>query len=271
MNLVFNGTIELLSPLAHNSDESLGTDTKYRRIGIIYDGKVIRVPVYSGNAFRGKLRRVAAKQFFDLLEFGKESMSDVLYYTCFTGGALKKGSSQDYIEIGTKRELREKMPFLSLFGTALQNQIPEGKLKIGIGVPISKETAHMTGIESTLSIWEMLDEIFYTRRDDLEDKEDGKPEEAHQMKYSIEVLIPGVVLKHKMSASNLTEVETACFGYMMQEFMMQSSLGGKSGTGHGNICFSYTPEFPDSKPYLDYIAENKSIITEYIQGIERKL
>lgn len=271
--VVYDGTISTLSPLAHNSDESLGVDTKFRRIQTIHDSKAIKVPVYSGNAFRGILRRLAAKQFCDLLDLGKESISDRLYYTFFTGGALQKGSSQDYIEVGKKREMREKIPFLSLFGTALQNQIIAGKLEIGLGIPCAKETEHMTGTPSELTIWEFLDEVFYVRKDDREDKQDEKKKDdaAQQMKYTIEVLIPGVVMQHRIVANYCSPVELACLGHAMQAMTASGILGGKSGTGHGRVKYDYAPEFENPKPYLDYVTKNKESILEYIRGMEGKI
>ncbi len=269
----YSGKLTTLSPIAHNSDESLGTDTKFRRMQIVHNGKTIRIPVYSGNAFRGILRRIAAKQYCDLLGMGKESISDSLYYTFFTGGALKKGSSQNFIEVGQKREMREMIPFLSLFGTALQNQIIAGKMEIGIGIPIAKETVDMTGIESDLTIWELLDEVFYTRRDDLEDpkEEKKKDDSAHQMKYNIEVLIPGVVLSHSITTNYCNEIEHSCLGHAMSAMQKQGILGGKSGTGHGKVNFDYSPKFASPKKYLDYMAKNKAKITEYVKKMEGSL
>jgi len=273
MTTKYDGTITTLSPLAHNSDESLGTDTKFRRIQIIHDGKTIRIPVYSGNAFRGILRRLAARQFCELLEIKKESMSDTLYYTWFTGGALQKGSAQNHIEVVRKRELRENIPFLSLFGSAVSNQIIAGKLHIGMGIPIAKETKEMTSVSSDLTIWEMLDEIFYTRRDDLEDPNDEKKktDAAHQMKYTIEVLIPGVVLKHAIVLNCGNKIEYSCLGYVMEAMFGQGVLGGKGGTGHGKVKFAYDPEFAASKEYIEYVKANKGKILDFVKKMESEI
>jgi len=259
----YRGKIRLLSPLSHNADETLGTDTKFRRINSVWNGSSIRIPVYSGNAFRGILRRIAAKQFCDLLGLKKETISDRLYYTWFTGGMLQKGSSQDYIEVGQKREVRETIPFLSIFGCALQNQILGGKMDIGMAIPIAKETEHMTGIESTMTIWEMVDEIFYTRRDDLEDPKEQK-EQAQQMKYSGEVLVPGTELSHNIALSQVSDIEISCFHHAMSEMVSIGVLGGKSSVGHGQVKFDYGEAFDKSQAYLDYVAANKQKMLDYV-------
>lgn len=258
---VFSGIITLLSPLAHNSDESCGTDTKFRRMKILHDGKTLQIPIYSGNALRGILRRLIAKDFFERI--GIEKLSDKLYYTFFCGGSLEKGSSQDYIEVGKKLELRETIPFISLFGSAIHNQIMQGKLQVGMAVPIAKETEKMTKKESTKSIWELTDEIFYTRRDDLEDKENDS--QVQQMKYNIEVLISGTQLFHEFVLQDVNEVELSCFGHVIDLWKSDPILGGKAGTGHGKVELAYMPEFPNSKIYLDFLNENKDKIKEYIE------
>lgn len=293
-SIKFTGKIKLLSPMAHNSDENVGTDTKFRRIGIVFENKVIRIPDYSGNAFRGILRRIAAKQFCDLLGIKKEEISLAMYYTFFVGGSLKKGSAQNFIEVGQKREMRKMVPFLSLWGTALQNQIIAGKMDIGIAWPICRETAHLTGIESAMTIWEITDEIFYTRRDDLEDakfvgaekKEEKsadlfeeepdkkkKPEkkEAQQMKYTIECLVPGVELYHTICLNMVDEIEESCFGYAIREFTKDGKLGGKSGTGHGQCAYDYSPAWPEPTAYIDYVRQNKDEIIKYVEKIGGKL
>jgi hypothetical protein len=268
----WEGIVTVKSPMSHNSDESMGTDTKFRRVGLLHNGKVVRIPVYSGNAFRGIFRRIAAKQFCDLIGLGVQSMSDALYYTFFCGGALQKGSAQSYIEIGKKREMREMIPFLSLLGAAVVNSIIPGKLEIGVMMPVCAETVGMTGIASDVSVWSLLDEVFYTRRDDREDKEKREKDEgAQQMKYQGEILIPGTQLKHKIAAHGCNEVELACFGYAIRAMVEKGVLGGKSGVGHGQVQCDYKPVWPEAKPYLDYIDGNKAKISEYVQGMEKAL
>ena len=266
----FDGTITALSPIAHNSDESCGTDTKFRRMKIFYNEQDYQIPFYSGNAFRGILRRIAARQFVDAI--GLVEMSDKLYYTFFTGGSLQKGAAQNYIEIGKKRDLRENIPFLSIFGTALGNQIIAGKLKVDCAFPIAKETQALTGKSSSRSVYELTEEIFYTRRDDLEDKEkvEGK-QQAQQMKYNIEVLAAGVELSHGFSLECVNNIEAGCFVTAVKRMQEKGIIGGKSSAGHGKVKMEYCPEWPDENYYLDYVKENKTKIIEFVKKLEASL
>jgi hypothetical protein len=262
----WRGTITLLSPLSHNDDVTLGTDAKFRRLTMLVDGRPEKVPVYSGNACRGILRRLAARDYLDRL--GIEKVPDALYYCLFCGGALQKGSTQDKLDIGGKRKLREMVPFLSLFGTAYANQIMPGKLNVGMAVPVARETAAFTGRECALSVWDMLTEVFYTRRDDLEDKaERGDDDQATQMKYSVECLTPGTVLVHEFVVEDGSEIELSCFGHLMRLFEANPILGGRSAIGHGKVQLAYEPAWPDPAPYLAAIEERREEMKQFVEGM----
>lgn len=268
----WNGAITVRTPLAHNSDENLGTDTKFRRLKIQTPEGDAMIPVYSGNAFRGRLRRLAASDFLERLGIGGQNesrISDKLYYCMFSGGALQKGSTSNYIDIGAKRELRAHIPFLSLFGTAFHNQMLQGKLAVGMGIPVTRETATMTGIPSHTSVWDIVDEVFYTRRDDLEDK--GKGEDPHQMRYTVECLTPGAVMAHEFILTHATDVETSCFGAIMRKFAEEPLLGGKSGIGHGRVSYQYDGEWPSDAPYYEWIRDESDNITKYVRELEARL
>jgi len=269
----WSGSITLLSPLSHNGDEAMGVDAKFRRIAInsAVDNKRVDMPVYSGNAFRGILRRIAAAQYLRLLGILEpQSLGQRLYYLFFSGGSLDKGSDGSYLDIQTDKRLREMAPFMSLFGGAQGNRIHSGKLGIGLAMPVCREAAAYTGWSSERSYFEMLDEIFYTRRDDYADKPDPtniaeKPEikqAAQQMRYTVECLIPGTVLDHSIHLKLPTEVELACWGAIWKEFSESPILGGISARGHGKVMLDYKPEFPDPEPYYKYIEGRRAEILE---------
>ena len=262
----WSGIITCLSPLSHNDDINLGTDTKYRRMKMQTQDGIEDIPIYSGNAYRGILRRIAAADFLEKIEASK--ISDALYYTYFAGGALQKGSSQGGIEVGMKREVRTNIPFLSLFGTAYQNQVMPGKLNVGIGIPISRETEIFTGIQSEKSIWDIMVEIFYTRRDDLEDKE---TEQKEQMKYTVECLSAGTTLQHEFTLDNASDIELSCFGAIMVKLNEDPVLGGKSSVGHGKVRLEYAQEWPDPDEYYSYLDKNKSEIQKFVKQMDGNL
>jgi hypothetical protein len=272
MMLQLTGTITCLSPLSHNSDEAVGTDTKFRRTKLQTPSGPQLIPVYSGNAFRGKLRRIAALDFLERIGItldGDNKISDRLYFTMFSGGSLQKGSSSGgKLDIGFKRELREHIPFLSLFGTAVSNQMIQGKLSVGIAVPVAVEICPN---ESDRSVWDLVEEIFYTRRDDLENPETPNNDDPQQMKYSGECLSAGTTLKHEFLLNNANDVETSCFGAIMQRFLENPVLGGRSGIGHGKVKLDYKPKWPDGSIYDKHIKTHSEKIYSYMRDVERIL
>lgn len=264
-----NGFITVVSALIHGADEKLGTTVEFRREPMIYNGETEMIPVLSGNAIRGKLRRVAANDFLEKIGMEKGSIPQKLYYMFFSGGSLEKGSKQDYIEIGSKRELRKMIPFLSLFGCSFKNQVMEGKMRVGKGIPVAKETVEYTGENSNLSVWELVSKTFYTRRDDLEDKvvdEKKKEDEtAQQMKFEIETLIAGTRLSHSFELMDCSEVEEACFYAMLHKFNESPHFGGMASKGHGLVNIGYILKSPDK--YHEYLEANKDKIKAYIERI----
>lgn len=268
----WNGMITVLTPLAHNSDESLGVDTKFRRIKIRTPEGDAMIPVYSGNAFRGRLRRLAAADFLERIGIGGTNgskISDKLYYCMFSGGSLQKGSTSGYIDVGAKRELRANIPFLSIFGTAFHNQMLAGKLSVGMGIPVVRETAMLTGVPAGASVWDIVDEVFYTRRDDLEDKQNR--DEPQQMRYTVECMTPGAIMAHEFLLTHADELETSCFGAIMRKFDEEPLLGGKGGIGHGRIRYQYDAEWPSDAAYTEWITAEAANITTYVRELEARL
>lgn len=270
-----NLDLVLLSPLMHFSDERLGTMQIARTLKFEYEGEFLEIPVFSGNALRGQLRRLAMSEYLDRIGISDEGISLKLYYLLFTGGALTGGSR--FTEIGQKREMRKMCPPLSLFGSAIGDQIPEGKLKVGILKPVCKETAAYTGIESELSIYDMIGETFYVRSDSLKYTNSNiniNDEEKHknpvQMKYEMQGLSIGTRLTGYLCIENSNEVEEACLNSIMDRFKEKPFIGGKSGTGHGEVKIDWKNS-NDVNIYYDYLEENKEEMKKWLKDIEEKL
>jgi len=268
--------LKLKSPLCHFGDERMGTMQVLRTMKFLYGDKYIDVPVYSGNAMRGILRRYAMKHYIDMLEL-PDGISTKLFYMLFSGGAITSGSRYEKIE--EKREMRKKCPPLALFGTAIGDQITEGKLKCGILKPICKELNDYNNTKSDISIYDMLEDIFYTRRDDLKSqskikvknkeikvkkdgKEDKKKENPVQMKYEIQAISTGSILEGRIIIENENEIEKACLFSTLNQLDKIPYIGGKSATGHGEIELNYSREGFDI--YNEYIKNNKNDILEWL-------
>ncbi len=256
----YNVSMILQSPLSHNDEQALSTTTPFRKMKIMVDGDPMDVPVYTGNAFRGVLRREAAKDFIEKL--GIKELSDRQYHILYAGGMLEKGASGDVL-VAQRREYRKFIPYISLFGGSVGNAVIEGRLEVGMLYPICKETAKYTGVESDKSCYELLQPIFYTHRDDREDLED----QTIQMKYEVECLIPGTELKTNIIVKVDTGIELSVFGATMRRWLKMPMIGGKNAVGHGLMDAHIQPELPEAKPYYDYLEEHKDEILKFIAGI----
>lgn len=263
----WRGTVTLLAPMSHNDEVTLSTETKFRRMAYTIEGRKVEIPVYSGNAYRGRLRRLAMRRYLDAL--GVTECSPKLHYLLHAGGSLEKGSKQTADPVGARREVRRLIPPLSLFGTALESYLVSGKLQVGIALPICRELVPYTEQPSDRSIWDCLTTVFYTRRDDLEDK----PEEApvQQMKYQIEVLVPGTVLQHTFALLDASAIEASCFGDLMRAFEAEPLLGGMAAKGHGRVHVAYEPAWPDPTPYREWLSTAREECRQFLDRLERLL
>lgn len=260
----------LKTPLLHFGDERMGTMQVTRTMKYKYNDKYIDVPVFSGNAFRGELRRIAMNDYLQVLGIENEGISAKLYYTLFTGGTLTSGSR--FTEIAKKREMRKMCPPLSLFGTAIGDQIPEGKLKVSIFKPICKELNEYNNKQSQISFYEMLQDIFYTRRDDLKSKDinitdETKNENAQQMKYEAQGLSAGTILEGNIVIENSNEIEEACLYSILENLKKLPYIGGKSATGHGEIEIIQDKN-GETEKYYQYLEENKEEIRNWLREVE---
>lgn len=275
-NVKLDIRMRLLSPLAHFGDERMGTMQLMRTTKIRHNGEFIDIPVYSGNAFRGILRRRIMRDYLERIDIADEQISKNLYYMLFTGGALTSGSR--YEEVGDRRKMRKMCPPLALLGTAIGSQIPQGKMKSPLFMPVCKETEEYTGIKEDLSFYDMLEEVFYTRRDDLKSIEsivaddEKKDEKANptQMKYEMQCLSTGTVLIGTLVVERATKVEEACLHQGLKLIEEIPYIGGKSSAGHGEIAINYG-ELEPVDTYFEYLKEYKKDMRGWVREIEGSL
>jgi len=275
-NIKLEINMKLLSPLSHFGDERLGTMQIMRTNKFLYNDEFIDIPVYSGNAFRGQLRRIMMRDYLDKLDITGEGISEKLYYTLFTGGSLVGGSR--YEEVGDRLHLRAMCPPLAILGTALGDQILQGKMKSAIFIPICKETTDYTGKENDTSFYDMLEDIFYTRKDDLKsvtyniqnEEEKKKKDNPVQMKYEQQCLSAGTELTGTIVIENCNQVEESLINATLKKLEEVPFIGGKSSAGHGKVDLEYR-DLEDVDTYYNYLAENKEEIRDWIRKVEKEL
>lgn len=235
---------KLVSPLSHIGS-SEGIDSYLNTQYMVVNGKVEEVFVYSGNAIRGALRDAGAEYFLK-----DKAVNNNLFYLLFSGGSI---SGDQKTDIGKSREIRNKIPLISIFGGGIGTMILAGKLKVSDGYPICKETENFIPVTNTLSWRQLTSERSFTRFDDsknfdkqkfmqeppLEAKIKKQGEASTQMRYTCEVLNSGSEIYATIDTVNLTEIEMGCLISAMKQLCEYPYLGGKSNIGMGKFSVIY--------------------------------
>ncbi len=269
----FQGTVTALSSIAHNGGESFGVTSLFRREKFVQpDGSVQSVPILSGNAMRGLLRDRGMEFMMRELDIGKNRpLSLEAFYFLFSGGALSSTGKRG-IDIDYARRIKELIPLIGVFGSATGNTMIEGKAKIGKMILMCAETQHILpeSIRNphALSFWEYLQEEMSVRTDDAKKEryqplltgetqaqltmqsladtkrsKEGKPQddtgEHQQMRYFVETIAAGASFYWKIVLDEVTDLEFEAFVSTLIEFSRKPYVGGKSGTGLGEVAVSF--------------------------------
>ena len=279
--LKIRGQIKLLTQLVHHGDEKTGSTPVLRTMTMWSEAlqKHVRIPLVSGNAVRGMLRRRLMRDMLDRLGLDEQN-TPKLHHALFSGGLLESTEeTTGEVDIAFRKLVRDTIPPIGLFGTAIGNQMIQGSLLVEHAVPVARETSFMA--EAGIALVEPDDERwkypvrtftdidFHTRRDDLRTERD-EDEQAVQMKVEYEVLIPGTLLMHGFELKYATDVEQSCFGHMLNLWNELPVLAGKSATGNGRVAFHYEP-WPDASLYLRYVEDHQQEMRDVLGMIAKRL
>jgi CRISPR/Cas system CSM-associated protein Csm3 (group 7 of RAMP superfamily) len=225
----------------------------------------ITIPVIPGNSLRGHARRCLMNYVFEKL-YGLEYqklIKDTVYYTFFNGGMLT--SSDGFINIEEKVNLRKQLPFLSIFGAMLGKEDLPGKMDFQFALLDCNETNSNNGRDGM----SYLKEYFMTRRDDFEGlKEEAtlkKMSSAIQMIYSALCIEIGSVFNWSINKKYMTEIESSFFDLMLKELMSDGKIGGMARAGYGEISYEFINGYVLKPDVAEkFIEANKDQIKKYI-------
>ena len=274
--LRFKGNLTALSPIHHGGSEDYGTTKLILTLPTVIinpltnNEEIDNIPAIHGNAIRGYLRRLIMDDFLTQLDYELDSKK--VYHFLFTGGILEALDSKDKgaINLTLKKQIRELIPPISLVGSALGNQMIQGKLKVGMGDIVCAETKHYITdyADYDFSAYNLKGSDFGTRLDDLKEGKTEEDEQAHQMKYEFETLIRGTKFTHEFILEDCNSIEKACFRRMMSLWEERPYLGGKSGTGYGKVRLDYQSidDLTDIS-YLNYLHDRKEEISNLLDEL----
>lgn len=268
------GIITALSPIQHGGDEKTGSTPVLRSL-THWDsatGKHVRLPIFSGNAIRGILRRLVMRDMVDRL--GYEVKSPKMHHALYTGGVLEgTDESAGFIDLAFRTQVRDAITPLALLGSAVGNQMIMGCLKVDHAIPICREYASLLGhIEDPRkehSVRTFTDISFATRRDDLR-AERQADEQAQQMKIEFETFISGTAFTHCFTLTYASELEASCLGHTMSLWEGLPYIGGKSSSGYGHVALDY-PSAPSPELYRAYLEQKGAEVREALDELGARL
>lgn len=263
------------SPLTH-AEETIETTQLFRREPVVQpDGQTVDVPIYSGNALRGMLRRATALRICDTLRFDDRSLPPLAFYLLFSGGYLD-GSDWAHRTLEVQR-LRTLLPSIALLGASWGARIIHGRLQVWRGEPVCLEMAHLPGHEGhdaysdgeVLSAHELLTEIAYTRRDDRAEQL-GDDQSPVQMRYQAEALVPGTRLIHGLTVQTRDPLMLGALVDAIRTCEAAQSLGGRSAIGHGRFAWTLGGQVDGDEwdqhrsEYIAHLASNRDEIADLL-------
>lgn len=247
---ILEGTCTALSSISHNGGERNGTIIQLRREKFVQpNGKVVEIPVISGNSIRGKLRDLAAIEILTRKDGVKVEVDADSFNLLFSGGSLESVGEKN-LDIEKVRQLRKDIPMISVLGCSIGNIILPGKVDVGKMIPICKETLHLIpekfhGDAEIKTIWEYCQVEMNTRKDDTKDENKREFIKAEcltaelkggQMMYHTETLVAGTRFYWKVCLRDTSDIETGAFLSTIQSWAGQSSqVGGNGRVGHGRL------------------------------------
>ena len=248
----------LKQPLSHIG-ESESTTTFLNTVRIMTQEGPKEVFAYTGNAIRGQWRDSGAAYLLDKLGV---MVPKTTFHLLFSGGSI---SGDQSVDVGAVKRLRSVLPFLSIFGGGVGNQILSGKMAMSFALPVCKETEDIIpkGIPAIdynaceISWRQLTGEIQFSRKDDAkgdlgekfivsgmgeqlllegmkEEKADDLGDPPTQMRYCVEYMIPGTQLWHTLTIT-CTELELGALVASIHQWAKNPILGGLSGKGFGAV------------------------------------
>jgi len=268
------GTFRLKSPLSHIG-ESIGTTSYLVQEPILQeDGTVEEVFSYSGNAWRGQLRDLAAAYLLEHL--GNVQIGVDTFHLLFGGGKI---GGEQVVNLEAARVFRKVIPLIAVWGGGVGNQIMPGKMRVGNSYPVCREAAPVLRWHGNdrISYRQLTTEKSFSRKDDAKDErltkfialpepmvqqvgllDDPAPkkgakkgkadgEVADQMRMTSELLIAGTQLETWIDLIDVTEVELGCLVSALDQFARSPHIGGQANKGHGLVELTYRIQWRDQK------------------------
>ena len=277
--------LRAVQPIAH-AEGTIGNATLAMRRKIrTPDGAILSVPIVTGDTMRHQLREAGAMALLDALGMlDAPGLTEAATRLLFNGGMLTAKGGGGGVRLHEFRTLAGLLPTLALFGGCCNAQLVPGQLEVTDALVIAEETRELVpswmldragGLHPARA---MLDEETRVRfdptrdpskvrlleagaRDAVERKATAR-EEAHEsgsdrdamatkstmLPRTCEVIVPGTLLAWSVTATTYDALQEDTFATVMGAFLRRPVVGGKRGTGHGELAPIAGNEVPIARP-----------------------
>lgn len=235
----WEGTATAVTSIVHG-DQALGTVTYLRRERFLMpDGTTDEIPVVSGNAWRGLLRRTAADLWWDAA--GRPPLTLAVAHAIWGGGALAKSTGAPLTGARLLR-LRSACPVIGLFGAAGGGRIIDGCVLVGKLIPACRETAHLLpdwlASDPLPTIWD-LTQIEQYRKAPADPTPAGPAStsdgSAPPARFGVETFIAGTRFHAWLAVEWPAPGERALLDEALAAYRASARVGGMARAGHGEI------------------------------------
>lgn len=288
VSIGWTGTITARSSIAHGG-ETRATITLLRREQIrLPDGRPLHVPLVSGNAVRGSLRRVGEELLRDVVHYEGQVPLAAAHVLRGGGGAITKTGTP--LTGARLRDVRSLVPQLAVFGGAVGRTV-DGALQVGKLMPHLAETAHLTGHDgpgvfgatqvetytvadegASSGFHELLPEIAVPLDGDgavdleaLESSARTAWLETGPMIYRVETFPAGTAFSMWLRLERTSDLAASFFADVLTEWMRRGRIGGRRAIGHGEFTADLTAD--RDVPAVDWREELTSRRDEVLDAI----
>ncbi len=249
--------MKLKAPLSHG-DPALSDDTgNFRALRKQHIVGVGDVPVVSGNAIRGVMRRLVMRHFLAAAGMAPDGYAnapghwDRIYAVMANGGTLT--GSEKSVQTQRLREVRAACPPLSLLGSALYTYMLPGMIAVMDAYPQCRELAEVGFTDpSSLGISDLYGDRNHVRL--ISPEIDKEAAGITPMPYTHEILYPGAVIQGGIIIDRAaTEIERDCLAWILLNL---NQVGGNIGKGMGLVEITASDEIGSPNRYESWIFAN---------------
>ena len=244
ISAVLDLDITARTSIVHRDDtrNSSSIQSLFRREKVLTPGgEVTMVPIISGNAWRGILRRTGETLIAEVLDY-EGQLTPAAAHLLRNGGFLRKSTREMTPE--QERQLKTLVPLVGLFGGAANARVMSGKLVVSKVVPVTDDTLHLLPTAPPdgpvpTSVHTILGQESTSHSNDLPDTGptiDGEAGEGFSpIRLDAETLIAGTRLSGQIRLAHATGIEHALLADILNAFATGGHLGGRTAAGHGRI------------------------------------